>query len=304
MINSLTKEQIAKFPEYVDKYLKIGLDTSRTNLNEIKSDIDWLYTDILKKKTVPIIIMRSPIEAWFATIYVAHLFGNKKVWSQVRSQVESQYKNLIWPYLDTQLWAGWLSFYDFISNELKLKLEPKYYKFRNLINVHMIYPLDEACIVSEKPTEIHLVNGRLHNPKGMSVKYADGFGVYSLNGVRVPEWLVMTPESRLTMEKFNELKDTDTRAEFIRKYGIDRMKSQGKIVDSHTKYDNEWYTKSQYELIDMAPIFKKVRYAPFLHMRNQTTETYHMEGVHPSCKTIQEAMKFRCGEEVEIVNIK
>ena len=138
----------------------------------------------------------------------------------------------------------------------------------------------------------------------MAVRYSDGFGVYALNGVSIPEYLAMTNESALDVEFFNKEKNADVKAEFIRKYGIDRMKSLGRKIDTHEKYTDEWYQKSEYELIDMAPIFKKVGYAPFLHMKNQTTGTYHMEGVHPDCKTIKEALKFRCGKEVKIAGIK
>ena len=39
--------------------------------------------------------------------------------------------------------------------------------------------------------------------------------------------------------------------------------------------------------------YKQVKYAPFLYMKNQTTGIYHLEGVHPNCKTLYDAIKMR-----------
>jgi hypothetical protein len=75
--------------------------------------------------------------------------------------------------------------------------------------------------------------------------------------------------------------------------------------------ENEIWTKSEYQIIDMsfspcytsaeykyhleAPIFciSNANYAPFLYMKNQTTGAYHLEGLHPRCKTLYDAIKMR-----------
>lgn len=48
-----------------------------------------------------------------------------------------------------------------------------------------------------------------------------------------------------------------------------------------------------YELLS----FDKIngRYRPYLKMLNPSTETWHIEGVHPNCKTIREAIEWRNG---------
>ena len=51
--------------------------------------------------------------------------------------------------------------------------------------------------------------------------------------------------------------------------------------------------KDTYELIDMSSIFTKVQYAPYLLMKNPSTGTMHMEGVHPDCKTVEQALNWR-----------
>jgi hypothetical protein len=34
-------------------------------------------------------------------------------------------------------------------------------------------------------------------------------------------------------------------------------------------------------------------YAPYLYMKNQTTGEYHLEGLHPRCRTLYDAIKMR-----------
>lgn len=49
-------------------------------------------------------------------------------------------------------------------------------------------------------------------------------------------------------------------------------------------------------------------YAPYLYMKNQTTGVYHLEGIHPSSKTLYDAIKIRYNglniKDFEIKDIK
>ena len=160
-------------------------------------------------------------------------------------------------------------------------------------------------MVCDRPKEINRnAQGQLHNEKGMSISWKDGYGIYSLNGVTMKKEHVMTPSEKMTPKMVMSEKNADVKAELIRKFGIDRLSKYGKVVDSWKNYNDEWYSKSEYELIDMASIFNQVSYAPHLKMTNLTTGTYHLEGVDPNCKTIKDALMFRCGEDVQIVAIK
>ncbi|WP_433330328.1 DUF6745 domain-containing protein [Spirillospora sp. CA-294931] len=63
------------------------------------------------------------------------------------------------------------------------------------------WPGDEVCVVVERPAAVHtesLPAGRegelrLHNAKDKAVQYTDGWGIYSVNGTRVPEWVLTDP---------------------------------------------------------------------------------------------------------------
>lgn len=63
------------------------------------------------------------------------------------------------------------------------------------------WPREDVCVVSERPVAVHTepvlgsVHGevRPHSGKGHAIRYADGWGVHSWHGTRVPEWVVAEP---------------------------------------------------------------------------------------------------------------
>ena len=158
------------------------------------------------------------------------------------------------------------------------------------------YTFENMVFVCEKPCEINLnTSGQLHKNSDMALKYSDGYGLYMLNGVNVPEYLAVTKSEKLDIEFFKKETNADVKAEFIRKFGIDRMVSMGKKVDTYKNYSNgEWWDKSRYELIDMSPIFPTISYAPHIKMVNQTIKgVYHLESVAPECKNLEQALNWR-----------
>ena len=142
----------------------------------------------------------------------------------------------------------------------------------------------------------------------MAIEYPDGWGLYFLNGIKVPEYLVKTPEEELDINFYLKETNADVKAEFVRKYGVERMLDHGKKVDSYENYkldSSHWWAKSQYELWDMAKLFPGLEYQPYLRMTNQTTGIFHVEAVSPECRTIADAIKERLGgSDMEIVAIK
>jgi hypothetical protein len=210
------------------------------------------------------------------------------VGNQVRDQVGNQVGNQVWDQVNKCGYglhdANWLGFYEYFKNEVMLnctqKLEPL---MRLAEHSGWWWPFENTVIFTEKPVFIAMQNGRLHCDGRKAIEYSDGFGLWKLNGVTVPEYLVVTPENQLDLEFFKKEENVEVRAQFIRKYGIDRMKKLGKSKDK-TKI---------YELIDMSSIFTRVIYAPYLFMINPSTGTIHAEGVHPDCKSIQQALNWR-----------
>ena len=99
--------------------------------------------------------------------------------------------------------------------------------------LHYFFVFKDHVFISEKPTEIYFKGTRLHNEKGMAVKYSDGWGLYSINGMSVPSWLVETPAEQIDPQKALDEKNADVQREIIRKVGYERvMKVAGaKTID-------------------------------------------------------------------------
>lgn len=321
MIEELTKEQQAKMPEYVKKWINIGISTDRLdydNTSEIVND----FREIIKLKTdVPLVIVENPIEAWVMCclhkqgIETDNLYdemcgvfnGNPKRYSIPQASL---------PYQTGSFYASVFSLYDFFLSEFKqeIKIDPeiltKYKKWEKTCEIGCIYPLKDITIVCQKPTVIHLnENNVLHKDGGAALEYSGlgEFKIYALNGVTVPDWLALTPIQDIDITQYKTIENADVKAEFVRKLGLERFLGEGKMIDTYQNYDQEentWWWKSEYELYDMNFLFSSLSYAPYLKMTNQTTGIYHVEGVSPDCRTLKDAIKERFGgRDMRIMDI-
>jgi hypothetical protein len=141
-------------------------------------------------------------------------------------------------------------------------------------------------VVSQKPTTIKMRAGRLHGDGTVALEYAGGMvKIYALNGVRVPEWLVMTRADRLDprdLTKKEELKNVEVRREFVRKIGVERcLNTLGwKVLQK----------EGSYELGETVVGETPRRY---LKMLNPSIGIWHLEAVHPSCETVQQSINWR-----------
>ena len=206
-------------------------------------------------------------------------------------------------------WSGASAFFDFFKNTAQIEIDWSKWEPYEFLSIHTGFRFmhREFCIISEKPICLKVDNeNKPHCDGGPFCEWGDGSKLFALNGVRVPKYLAVTPSSKLDVSFFHQEKNADVRTEFIRKYGVERMLDLGVKVDSWESYPEEiWYTKSKYELWDMANIFEGIEYAPHLKMTNQTTGVFHVEAVSPKCRTIDDAIKERAGgRDLEIFNIK
>jgi hypothetical protein len=278
----------------------------------------------------PVVLLNSPNECWMAIMIASTLSDcdvnqvASQVVSQVRSQVGNQVgdqvriqvlnqvgnQKITYPYFDCQYWASWFSFYEFARNELAISFTNsiEYESFLNCHSYGMVWPLKNLCVVCQPPTVINKNSRGLHCENGPALSYNGQNEIYALNGVTVPKELVLTSSEDLSIDFFKNEKNADVKAEFVRKFGIERMLDMGKLLDTFENYPNQkdydWWWKSQYELYDMSKCFADIPYQPYLKMMNQTTKIWHMEAVSPSCRTLKDAIKERFGgKEMKIVAI-
>jgi hypothetical protein len=130
-----------------------------------------------------------------------------------------------------------------------------------------------------------MVGTRLHRDGGPALVYPDGFGLWRLNGVSVPEWLAAKPADQIDPTEILRVPNAEVRREFVRKVGITRIceATKARVVSSC----------GLYELLELD--LSDGRRRPFLRMQNPSVDVVHIEGVHPSCRTVQEALNYRNG---------
>src|SRR5690606_33613684 len=130
------------------------------------------------------------------------------------AQVREQVKNFVWPWVFGQWEASSLSFYDFFLPETQLEisdeLRRKFDIWEATAELGIIYPLEHVAVVCQKPKAIYKNEYGLHCEGGMALEY-EGWGIYSLNGVRVPEYLAVTPSQELDINWYHSQENADVK---------------------------------------------------------------------------------------------
>ena len=186
-----------------DEYM--ARQTTQEPLEDIKSAVQAIW-DLEFKTTPEVIVCDSPVACKKQSIKDGHK-EMTEYWS-------------MW-------YVGYAAMYDF-ANRIDLEMDQeKLVPFLNWVRCCPFVLFDENTVyVSRKPTEIHFNdNDQLHNESGMSCEFADGWGIYSINGVAVDHKIVMEPET----QTIQEIRDEQN--EEVRRIRIDRY--------SWEKYLNE-----------------------------------------------------------------
>jgi hypothetical protein len=327
---SLTAEQRVSIQETMDKWSKITTDVgSRIDPVRAYDIIADIQEKVLNRKPTPIVIVDNIIEAWIA----CHFVDIEKVpYNQIKDRLKEYFSVPISERtMKVQIFCspgicGHLDSHIFAAHEYYTQVMGKttehdkiFEAWKPTSELGYTYILEDVVIMSQKPTvfettEVTNADGIrhriLHCGTGPAIKFdgydAENLTSYFLNGISVPDWLVETHSSKIDISRYSSLNGADQKAEFIRKVGVERMIDLGTKLDSYENYNKPMWTKSQYELYDMAAIYEGVPYAPHLKMQNQTTGVWHIEGVDPKCRTLEDAIRFRLNDpngELEIMEI-
>jgi hypothetical protein len=193
--------------------------------------------------------------------------------------------------------AHWLAFYDFFKEVCALSEQTE--QIDVLLEIAQssgwYLPHEHICWISERHHRVCLNSrGQIHSHDGMAVQYPDGWGVWAWNGVRVNEQIILHPDS-LTTEQIAKEQNAQVRQVMVERLGVERVCQMfnAKSLDSH----------GQYQLLALDLGDGRVR--PYLKMRNPSIGVWHVEGVHPNCRTVQEALNWRNGltdDQIDAVN--
>ena len=238
-----------------------------------------------------------------------------QVWDQVRDQVGAQIGAQVWDQVRAQVWAqvgaqvwaqvgyasygthdaSWLGFYSVFRLQFRAMTDPMEGLWGLSRSTGWFWPFAGAVIFTPRPSELHMVHGQLHRDGAPAILYPDGFALFRLNGISVPEWLAVKPAAEIQPREMLGISNAEVRREFVRKVGIVRI-CQGlnaRVVSSC----------GLYELLELD--IGDGRRRPYLKMQNPSVDAVHIEGVHPDCKTVQDALNYRNGltaDQIDDVN--
>lgn len=291
-ITSITPKQEKAIPEFIDKWIKNA--SSNNNREAAAESINHIYKEY-GLDTPLFIHTESPMEAVLLVAIISKYpkldiidpKNKQEVIKKYKSKISKEKIRSVYGNVLHNQWltasCGWFDYAQFIGVQFDKTQYDLFYNYCQ--SVFACIPYENVCFVIDKPIEIHFKDKKLHNETGPSILFADGYGLYSLNGVRVPKWLVTTPANKIDPGILLREKNAEIRREIVRKVGIQMVCEKLK-----TKTINTW---GDYELLELKLPGMETK-ARYLKMRNPSIGTYHIEGVPSDIETCQDALTWRC----------
>jgi hypothetical protein len=230
-IESLSREQIAMFPEYVRRWTDIGLSTKPAERKAAEAGILRAYSEANIPPPERIVWCGSPVGGALTRAFVLAEPKQKpgdsvraSVWASVGASVGDS----VWASVRASVWAAcwgqhdasWLAFYDFFKQECGLEKETE--KLAGLITQAQAagwwWPHERICWVTERPVILNRdERGRLHCEDGPAMQYPDGWSLYRFHGVQVPEYVIENP-LEITIEKIEAEGNAEVRRVMVERY--------------------------------------------------------------------------------------
>lgn len=218
-IDALTRSQQDKFPNYVEKWLSIGLDYTPLNKEECKKLAVKIYKNEGLKEPKEFHFVDSPIPA---IDLMSEKYGVGK---------RDAFNNFI----HGNHTAGHLSFYDFFHNETDVhSLDPILPHIELTKHCGWWLAYESVCVFVEKPIEIVQNDAKeLSNEEGPAILYKDGYKVWAINGITLNEQIVMYPET-LTRKQIEAERNNDVQSIMIDRFGWPRYLQESKAKELDT----------------------------------------------------------------------
>ena len=234
-----------------------------------------------------------------------------QVWSQVRSQVESQVQSQVWSQVRSQVWsqvgsaaynhfggsfwASWSAYITFMRDVLGWRGSTlaSFTIDEDLIrSCGWVWWHEDVLAISDRPCELHRdERGRLHNDKGPSIAYRDGWALWHWHGITVPDSVILRPE-KITTAGIEKEQNAEVRRVMIERYGYGRYVAKSQIT--HQDQTGKLRKRRNRHGDEIAAV----------EVRNGTPEpdgshkTYFLS-VPPQCQTAIEAVAWTYGMTVD-----
>ena len=168
----------------------------------------------------------------------------------------------------------------------------RYYEIAK--NSFWFYPFEKICFICDKPIAINKdAETRLHSLNSPSIEFIDGWKLYHIHGVEVPEYVVSQPE-KITIKDIESEQNAEIRRIKIDRFGFDKyIKECGAIKIHSDNYGILW----RKELQDDEPIVT-------VELINSTPEPdgelkHYFIRVPPNMETATEAVAWTFGKTAQ-----
>jgi hypothetical protein len=109
---------------------------------------------------------------------------------------------------------------------------------------------ENVCAISDRPESItRNANGRLHNEAGPSMRYRDGWSLWTIDGIAVDEQIVMMPDTQ-TIKQINSENNADVKSIRITRFGWPRYLKETKSKVIHERHND---VEGTYEALFSSP---------------------------------------------------
>ena len=250
--NALTPKQEQQLIDLREEYRQIGTSCTPADWEEAEKHITWMYAKLSKKRP-KFFRCQSPLQALMEIGIVgdnlrANLWDNLRanlranLWTNLganlginlRANLGANLRDNLRDnlgannYVTTDLWGQldsyWIAYYVFPNRYIK-----KMYSKQNWDTLMAWDGISKSCgwwwafenavFISDRFESLHQDGlNRLHNPDGPAMRFRDGYSIYAVNGVVVPEWVIETPE-KITPQLIEGEKNAEVRRVMIGKYG-------------------------------------------------------------------------------------
>ena len=313
LIKELTKEQEAQIPVYLERYLNVGLSTERCNRSLAERSIKNLFKVLDKKSPEFFIWVDSPkaaleiasivegfnqsifskkeleaTESTFADVSKVDINSCKELLDNVytkstKAKLKEIRQSMVSSYCWGNLNAYWVGFYSYINEIVKKPIAEVAVVDAVVKNTGSYVSFSNLVIMSDRPTSIHFDENRvLHNTEGPAVEFPDGFKVFSLDGLRVPEYVFNNVKDKINPEEILGIENVEIRAVAMKYFGIEYFLEQ---LNSILLEDTGNYKLHQVNLFGSKEIL--------LEMQNPSEDKKHYEFVDPKVRTISQALAWR-----------
>ena len=208
LITEITEEQKARFPEFVTRWTNIGLCTDPADRPRAEAGVREAYRCGGLEPPKEIIWCSSPSDMINKRNACLEEFGLEKS-DGIQSACYGQHD------------ANMLSFYDYFREVMGLVEGTA--KMAGLWEVAKSagwwIPHENVCWICERHNVLKRnAAGQLHCEDGPALAYPDGWSVYSIDGIRLDEQIIMRPETQ-TLAQLDGEQNADIRSYRINRYG-------------------------------------------------------------------------------------